>query len=229
MSDCLLDKQQRRSGDSAQAQCGEIPPEENGIPKLVVSTWNRKPWGNDALHRVAMLSEAIKLTEKKIEDAKLASLGTIKAILVAPEYYFTTQYAGGQSGKNFAPRSLGGFERQEILKQLTHISQAHRRILIIPGTVAWQRPFQQEEMLVAMSYYAKRATYTTLSESDQIKEVCKWWYRLSGSNGLINITSYEKERQNGTSPMVTPLSESKISKIKSADPDFYEDIVGYAL
>jgi hypothetical protein len=84
-------------------------------------------------------------------------------------------------------------------------------------------------MLAAMSYCAKRATYTTLSESDQIKEVCKWWYRLSGSNGLINITSYEKERQNGTSPMVTPLSESEISKIKSADPDFYEDIVGFAL
>jgi hypothetical protein len=229
MSDCLLDKQQRRSGDSAQAQCGEIPPEENGIPKLVVSTWNRKPWGNDTLHRVAMLSEAIKLTEKKIEDAKLDSLGTIKAVFVAPEYNFTTQYASGQTGKDFASRSLGSFERLEILKQLTHISQAHRRILIIPGTVAWQRPFQQKEMLVAMSYYSKWATYTTLSESDQIKEVCEWWYRLSGSNALINITSYEKERQNGTSRMVTRLSESEISKIKSADPDFYEDIVGYSL
>lgn len=198
------------------------------MPRVLVSTWNRNAWSTDTADRLLALRTALDRVEDKIAAAKLDTLGPIKGIFVAPEYYFAARYAG-ESSAGTIPRSLDLDERDEVLDHLTSLSRAHRRILMVPGTIAWRRPLDIPKMQRTLAFYQRRAAFTTLNESAQAAEVLKCWYRHSGGKRLYFVTEALALLKLGTSKKFVPLGTDELDKIRTTDPDRYDKMVERAL
>jgi len=191
------------------------------MPRLLVSTWNRNAWGSDTADRLLALRTALERVEDKVAAAGLDTLGPIKAIFVAPEYYFSTRYAG-QSSAGKMPRSLDLSERDEVLDYLTQLSRAHRRILMVPGTIAWQRPLDVSKMHETLAFYQRRAAFTTLSGSEQDAEVLKHWFRRSGGETLYFVTRVLELQKLGTAKKFVRLRAEELDAIRTTEPDRYD-------
>lgn len=191
------------------------------MPRLLVSTWNRNAWGSDTADRLLALQTALDRVEDKIAAAKLDTLGPIKAIFVAPEYYFSSRYAGASSAGS-RPRSLDLNERDEVLDQLTSLSRAHRRILMVPGTIAWQRSLNELKLRNTMEFYERRAAFSTLSESEQTAEILKNWFRLSGGETLYFVTEALEKQKLGSSKKFVRLRAEELDAIRTKTPVLYD-------
>ncbi len=93
--------------------------------------------------------EAFVMDKKKQEYSNYDSwLGEKCAgIFVAPEYMFAREYAGSYKVENeweVIEYGLGEEEKDFILEELMSLSKEFPKILIIPGTIAWQHKYNNE-------------------------------------------------------------------------------------
>jgi hypothetical protein len=92
--------------------------------------------------RASKLEEAVGNLASKITQAAIPTEQKIRGIFVAPEYYFAAINAGQVlEGKGGTERSISQAEKDFVVTMLEKISNGNQGILIVPGTVAWKKPF----------------------------------------------------------------------------------------
>lgn len=195
------------------------------MAKLVVSTWHRDSFGQQ-LHkytsdRINRLRAALKTTAAKIAAKNYESSGLIKGIFVAPEYFFAEKWAGLklQNGKR-SSRPISQATHDSLLTKLVQISRAYPRILIVPGTVAWKKPFDFNEMLARVKYYEGRAKHQKPLEGEALMRGLRSEYHRSQLDQTLvdAYTRYQYEASKGHPMPTSVLSDQELEQIRTNDP-----------
>ncbi|MFP5209613.1 MAG: hypothetical protein ACLGRW_10020 [Acidobacteriota bacterium] len=133
------------------------------MAKLVVATWNRMPTLGDNRGyktRLKDLAKAVRLTDDMVRQENFEADGLIKAIFVAPEYLFAKEWGGVyKSGSVWMRgiRSLSETIHNQIHNELVALSKRYPRILIVPGTITWLPPVDENALIRAYQYYGVKA------------------------------------------------------------------------
>src|SRR5579871_4720382 len=205
------------------------------MAKLVVSTWTRDHIGHqyikESTHRLNKLRRAVAVTQALVDKTPVEPLGLIKGIFAPPEYFFANRYAGMEmTDGSMQPRGVDVTERNDLLDRLTDLSFQHRRILIIPGTIVWERPFKLQKLLAAMSYYGTRVNYVNAGEAQQTELICDWWYYRKGTRKLICATDLQEERRVTGLPIpIKVLLPEDVARIRKLKPNLYAEMRQYAM
>lgn len=114
--------------------------------------------------RIALITTAVK---KLAERARNFDLG----IFAAPEYLLTHQNANqpiglGVGGAYFA-RGITEQTKEDNLTALKDLSEVHPKLLLIPGTMAWLKPFDRELGIERHKAEYKRPGKTIQSRTDK--------------------------------------------------------------
>jgi hypothetical protein len=114
--------------------------------KMLVALWSREThdvrFGPDnTAARFGALSLAVQTAAARMN--RIASLrgSAIQCVFVAPEYLFTELYGNVPGNAHFLTRAMSDAGKQFVLGRLQLLSRTHPSILMVPGTVAWKKPF----------------------------------------------------------------------------------------
>jgi len=91
--------------------------------------------------RFTHLRHAVEMTARKIAEEQFEADGLIRGIFVAPEDLFAARNAGLEIEGVTRSRSMSSARHDLVINWLTRLSERHRRILIVPGTIAWETRF----------------------------------------------------------------------------------------
>src|SRR4051794_4668878 len=114
---------------------------------ILVGLWSRitpdDPHDNLSKEvRANKLEEAVGKLASKVDQEGIPTEQRVRGIFVAPEYYFARKKAGlVLEGTGGTERSLSQDKKDLVVKRLEQISGGNPGILIVPGTVAWKKPF----------------------------------------------------------------------------------------
>ena len=116
---------------------------------ILVALWGRSQTSThgsrDSGTRTALFKQALTQDRRQTDRLKIGKKQTIRTILVTPEYYFGNASGGTWQGSSdegeWVERSLPQEEKNLIVKKLEQLSKSYPRILAVPGTIAWKKPF----------------------------------------------------------------------------------------
>jgi hypothetical protein len=204
---------------------------ELAVAKLVVSTWNRgsrlqQNENNDS--RISSLNAAVKATAAQIAAQGYESSGLVKGIFVAPEYFFAAKYAGFVlNGGGKVPRPIGAVAHDDLLRKLDSLSRAFPRILIVPGTVAWKKPFDLAELQARERYYRGRAAHMPPLTGEPLTRALRAEYQRSAIDSSLT-DSADRARYKRTNNLDMPtelVSEAEFDTLKTTHPQLYATMV----
>ena len=122
--------------------------------QIPVTAMLRRHSGYEDAHgsrRLFDLSQAVSRAASRI-GPDTGYLGLVRAIFVAPEYFFAAPRGGSTqtdptSGASWeVRRGLSTTDHTNITTALTRLSARHPRVLIVPGTIAWWEPVDVAQM-----------------------------------------------------------------------------------
>ena len=176
------------------------------MPNIIVSLWHiptlRHPLANglsqDAYdqsrlnRRLLLLEDALRKCQAKIDSSKVGGGRSFKAILVAPEYFFSSHKV---DDINYDPLRFYPFNEKfkPMLEQrLYDLSRNFPSILIIPGTAYyWKNPFQRPPELASKLDTATGQRTIARSPAEQIAGIAG--HRFAKTDQQIG-NAIERER-----------------------------------
>lgn len=200
---------------------------------LVVSTWNRPSQAQQELAslqvRFMHLRHAVEMTARKIAEKQFDADGLIRGIFVAPEYLFAARNAGLKIAGVTQPRAMSSARHDLVIKWLTSLSERHPRILIVPGTIAWETPFGTSKEFKSLETYLGKAKYQPIPEPDLLKQFKTAWFWDSGAGSIINWSDLEEyKEQFGSYPAIQSLLDITIQDVRKNSPAKYDEMRLYA-
>jgi hypothetical protein len=120
------------------------------------SGWEDADWSR----RLVDLTQAVGRTASRI-GPDTGYLGLVRAIFVAPEYFFaaprggSTQTDATSGVTRDVQRGLSNADHARITQALIKLSETHPRVLIVPGTIAWWEPVDVAQMQATIRNYAR--------------------------------------------------------------------------
>jgi hypothetical protein len=195
------------------------------MANLVVSTWHRHTVKHRTLgrsQRLQWLKVALQATQDKITQRGYPTSGLIKGIFVAPEYFFAAKNMGCQVGGK--SRALSSAKHDQVVSTLANLSRAFPRILILPGTIAWKKALDQNELARRLRWYNGRHQNKPLLAGEQLTRALIAEFQWSNlDNTLTN--SYDRDlylQMNGQPLPTRLLTPADLEYVKQTSSGYYQ-------
>ena len=119
---------------------------------IAVNTLDPSFYRQSIKEKIDLIEQALKTTRKEMDHLTIDASQPVKAILVAPEYFFAANN-DSPTPTTQVLRQYSADEKYEIVSKVKRLSKESHDILIIPGTIAWYEELVPEYDLVSDSKY----------------------------------------------------------------------------
>jgi hypothetical protein len=103
-----------------------------------------------------------------------------------------------------------------VERQLANLSRQFPRLLIVPGTIAWNAPGDRKVVESCLRYYEGRAKFKPPLAGAELFNAPRAEWQIGSTNTLVNTYDRQQYRQaNGTDMPTALLTEQDVAWIKA--------------
>lgn len=185
--------------------------------KILVVIWNwyeSRTVPYDFNTRLDALEQAVRRTGVLLETARhthrVGSRSNVKALFVAPEYFFTSPYSGLHPLGRGLPYGVFNL----IHARLSEISARHPDILIVPGTISWMDVLDMHQITrqaqVYLRYSERLMGFSSRAAVDRlIHDICAH-VRIDRTGLLYPVAA--------SPPHAVPVSHAMVADWRGRSP-----------
>ena len=137
------------------------------------------------------------------------------ALFAAPEYFLAQPVAIGASHGPGSQRHIDETEKVKRLAEFQQISKSHKGMIIIPGTIAWQKPLLRSGSKQYHSKGTQKGQLKTVSRQDKATEAVNFYARRQNLQPTDRLSG---QLNTATGKINAPTTQQKLDALATAGP-----------